>query len=206
MWCDEPLTVIASAPSWQSPFDGTSEQLSPTTVKFCRITFDEWPSEMCPVIFAPGAPMMVLFEPTVSVPLRLPENWMTRAAVPAAAEFSALIVVTGIGGREPPPVVVVTDPTVHPMAAQPTSGSLVLAPPAPPVPEIPPAPGTLPFPSSPRPPVIPALPLLPATPAPPEPLAPPSPVAAAPRNARPRTHDGTKSFAERGVINGASGD
>src|SRR5689334_12552071 len=91
---------------------------------------------MWPVTLEPDAPMIVLLEPTVRFPLRLPETMMTAAVVPAAAVLNAETEVTVVLAALPPPVVVDTLPIVQPLAAQPTS-PLGLLPPVPVVPAAP---------------------------------------------------------------------
>src|SRR6266700_6091922 len=112
---------------------------------------------------------MVLFEPTVNVPISEPVTYRTRAVVPLALMLNAAVVVTITGVAEPPPVV--PSGFIGCTAAQPTSslagGGVVQSPPAS-------APFAAPAPPAPPPPAAPVPPPVPA-PAPLSALGPPPP-------------------------------
>lgn len=97
--------VMASSPEEQS--EGLSVQLLPTTLMLRRITFLEPSIWMWPLMVAlpPQTPMIVLFEPTVTLPEMVPLTMITRAVVPLAALLKALTDVTVVLDAVPPPVV-----------------------------------------------------------------------------------------------------
>src|SRR6188508_2166138 len=114
MWWEPPVTPMASAPPLQS--EGLSVQLFPTTFRLRKITLDEAPKPTWPLIWAPQTPMIVLFEPTLKLPLMLPFRWITLAPVPLMFDEKSAALVTTTGVRLPPPVVPL------PFVAQPTRG------------------------------------------------------------------------------------
>src|SRR4051812_24104364 len=167
MWWAPFTTVTASAPSWQSPFEATSEQLRPTTARFWRMSLDVPSKVRLPVILAPDMPTIVLFDPILKLPLNEPETWMTAADEPLTAELKALAELTGVAGALPPPVVVLMLPIEHPLAAQPTRALEVVVPPvpvAPPVALVPPVPVVPPVAGVPPVPVVPPVAFVPPVP------------------------------------------
>src|SRR5450432_1530556 len=128
MWWP-PRTDTASLPDEQptdASYAGSRAQLPapyPTILMLRRMTLTEPFISTVPCSSAPQSPAMVLFEPMVNLPVRVPVTLMTRGSVPAAWLLKAATVVTTIGAKAVASAPVVPLTPLELTDAHPTSAS-----------------------------------------------------------------------------------